>query len=116
IHPERAQDGALGGIPDRNFFRVDARLQDGHQRGLVLADGDAVFELVLEQVAEFAGFADGASGFEILCNLSGVGTGDPSLEVATANSAPTAGAPVSVRDTAYDTSDRSLHRSAGNRG
>lgn len=48
-------------VPDRDLFRIDARLQNRHQRGLVLADGDLLLEVVLEIVAEVFTF-----GFRLL--------------------------------------------------
>src|ERR1019366_4342343 len=62
-----------GGIPYRDFLGINARVQDRHQRRLILADGDTIFELVLEQVSEFAGLAYGGPGFERFCDFSGVG-------------------------------------------
>src|SRR6202140_2025663 len=72
VHPERAQDRTIRGIPHGNFLGVDARLQDGHEGRLILTDGDAIFQFVLEQVTEFAGFAHSGPGFKSLGHRSGV--------------------------------------------
>ena len=46
--PEGAQ-GLFGiFVPQRYLLRVDASLEDGHQRRLVLADRDVLLDVVLE--------------------------------------------------------------------
>ena len=52
--PERAKRpcGAERGIPERYFFGLNVCLHDGDERGFVLVDCDAVFELVFEEIAE----------------------------------------------------------------
>ncbi len=72
--PERPQNGTVGWIPDRDFFRIDAQLENGHQRRLIFADGHAILHFVFEQVAKFAGLAHGGPGFEGLGHHGGVRT------------------------------------------
>src|SRR5947208_1528406 len=60
----KSAEGALGhGIPERDFFGVDTRVDDRHQRRLVFADGDPLLQVVLEQVADLAARS---FGFEVL--------------------------------------------------
>src|ERR1700687_674051 len=75
VDPKSTKHRWLRRIPDRNLFRVDACLENGHHRRLVLADGDAVLELVLEQIAEFLGLGHGSSGFKRLSGRRGVKVG-----------------------------------------
>src|SRR3984957_8974581 len=52
--PESAERtrGTKARVPEGDFFGVDVRLHDRDERGFVLADRDAIFQLVFEEVAE----------------------------------------------------------------
>src|SRR6202022_488717 len=106
VDPKSTKHGWLRRIPDRNLFRVDARLENGHHRRLVLADGDAVLELVLEQIAEFLGLRHGGCSSKRLgsCRDVKVGKGTTTnFENSTAD-ATTRTRPNSANDTSRLTS------------
>src|ERR1700722_5974785 len=50
LDPQRSQWSRLC-VPQRNLLRVDVRLQDGHERRLVLADRDLLLDLVFEEIS-----------------------------------------------------------------
>ena len=75
VDPESAQNRTLGRVPERDSLCVNARLQDRHESGLVLADGDSVLEFVFEEIPEFLRLANGRAFFEGLSDFGGVGMG-----------------------------------------
>ena len=57
--PKSTADFARVLVPDGDLLRIDARLQNRHQGGLILADRDLLLEVVFEIVAEVFGFGFG---------------------------------------------------------
>src|SRR6476646_3889087 len=53
LQPDSAQWSARtgGAAPERNSLGVDFTLHDGNERGLIFLERNAVFKLVLEEVA-----------------------------------------------------------------
>src|ERR1035438_1613631 len=112
VNPKSTKHRRLRRIPDRYFFRVDASLENGHHRRLVLANGDAVLKLVLEQIAEFLGLRHGGCSFERLRYCCGFKV----VTAATANSEnPAAGTTAVTRtESAADSAARARQNSANN--
>src|ERR1022692_308124 len=76
--PDPAVDQARGGVVSGNLvYNITSRGNPayGNEQNSdgIYVDGDTIFELVLEQVSEFAGLAYGGPGFERFCDFSGVG-------------------------------------------
>ena len=61
-HGSQRRVAARRRVPERDFVGFDVGAQDRHERRLVLANRDGLFQLVVEQIAELA-----AAGVGLLC-------------------------------------------------
>ena len=69
--PEGVAGDVVVFIPDGDFERVNTGLHDGHERGLVFADGDGLLDVVGEELADFASAGGFELGFEVVVAASG---------------------------------------------
>src|SRR5947209_5822956 len=57
LQPDGAEGRGLVGVPEGDALGANAGVEDGHERGLVLGDADAIFDGVFEEPGEFLGGA-----------------------------------------------------------